>query len=194
MLKVEKVRMGESLRLNIGTAATLGVVTSVRETIAELDLRKPVVAETGRSCRDKQEDSGALASHRVGADKVRAGPREGSSSTAASSSPVMEHPTLLAEPTSWDDIVGRLRAGGRSGPVYQELERLADRRAVARSAALAIDLAEWRVLRSMVRRRGKLQTVRGVPSGRCEEEADRRRARSPTPWMRGRWWPPSTLV
>ena len=47
LLKVEKVRMGESLRLNIGTAATLGTVTSVRETIAELDLRKPVVAEPG---------------------------------------------------------------------------------------------------------------------------------------------------
>jgi translation initiation factor 2 subunit 3 len=47
MLKVEKVRVGESLRLNIGTAATLGTVTSARESIAEVDLRKPVVAEKG---------------------------------------------------------------------------------------------------------------------------------------------------
>ncbi len=47
MLKVEKVRPGESLRLNIGTAATLGTVTSARESIAEVDLRKPVVAEKG---------------------------------------------------------------------------------------------------------------------------------------------------
>jgi translation initiation factor 2 subunit 3 len=47
LLKVEKVRMGESLRLNIGTAATLGSVTSVRESVAELDIRKPVVAEPG---------------------------------------------------------------------------------------------------------------------------------------------------
>lgn len=47
MLKVEKVRAGESLRLNIGTAATLGTVTSARDTVAELDLRKPVVAEKG---------------------------------------------------------------------------------------------------------------------------------------------------
>jgi translation initiation factor 2 subunit 3 len=39
--------MGESLRLNIGTAATLGSVTSVRDVVAELDLRKPVVAEPG---------------------------------------------------------------------------------------------------------------------------------------------------
>jgi translation initiation factor 2 subunit 3 len=47
MLKVEKVRLGESLRLNIGTAATLGTVTSARDTVAEIDLRKPVVAEKG---------------------------------------------------------------------------------------------------------------------------------------------------
>jgi len=47
MLKVDKVRVGESLRLNIGTAATLGNVTSARENVAELDLRKPVVAEKG---------------------------------------------------------------------------------------------------------------------------------------------------
>ena len=47
MLKVEKVRVGETLRLNIGTAATLGTVTSARESIAEVDLRKPVVAEKG---------------------------------------------------------------------------------------------------------------------------------------------------
>ncbi|MDG6925579.1 MAG: translation initiation factor IF-2 subunit gamma [Nitrososphaerota archaeon] len=47
MLKVDKVRVGESLRLNIGTAATLGTVTSARDTVAEVDLRKPVVAEKG---------------------------------------------------------------------------------------------------------------------------------------------------
>jgi translation initiation factor 2 subunit 3 len=47
LLKVERVRMGEALRLNVGTAATLGAVTSVREGVAELDLRKPVVAEPG---------------------------------------------------------------------------------------------------------------------------------------------------
>jgi translation initiation factor 2 subunit 3 len=47
MLRVEKVKPGESLRLNIGTAATLGTVTSARDTVAEMDLRKPVVAEKG---------------------------------------------------------------------------------------------------------------------------------------------------
>jgi len=47
MLKVEKVRLGEQLRLNIGTAATLGTVTSARDIVAEMDLRKPVVAEKG---------------------------------------------------------------------------------------------------------------------------------------------------
>ena len=39
------MKTAESLRLNIGTAATLGSVTSVRDAVAELDLRKPVVAE-----------------------------------------------------------------------------------------------------------------------------------------------------
>ena len=47
MLKVDKVKPGESLRLNIGTAATLGTVTSARDSVAEMDLRKPVVAEKG---------------------------------------------------------------------------------------------------------------------------------------------------
>jgi len=47
LLKVDKVRMGESLRLNIGTAATLGTVTSVREAVAELDLKRPVVVVPG---------------------------------------------------------------------------------------------------------------------------------------------------
>jgi len=47
MLKVEKVRMGESLRLNVGTAASLGNVTSVRDSVVEIDLRKPVVVEQG---------------------------------------------------------------------------------------------------------------------------------------------------
>jgi translation initiation factor 2 subunit 3 len=45
MVKVEKVRKDELLRLNIGTASVLGTVTSVRDTTAELDLRKPVAAE-----------------------------------------------------------------------------------------------------------------------------------------------------
>jgi translation initiation factor 2 subunit 3 len=45
--KVDKVRTGEALRLNVGTAATLGNVTSVRENVAELELRKPIVVEPG---------------------------------------------------------------------------------------------------------------------------------------------------
>lgn len=45
LMKVEKVKTGETLRLNIQTAATLGTVTSVRDSVVELDIRKPVVAE-----------------------------------------------------------------------------------------------------------------------------------------------------
>jgi translation initiation factor 2 subunit 3 len=47
LIKVDKVRATETLRLNIGTASTLGTVTSARDIVAELDLKKPVVAEEG---------------------------------------------------------------------------------------------------------------------------------------------------
>ncbi|MDG6979244.1 MAG: translation initiation factor IF-2 subunit gamma [Nitrososphaerota archaeon] len=47
LIKVEKLRPTETLRLNIGTASTLGTVTSARESVAELDLKKPVVTEAG---------------------------------------------------------------------------------------------------------------------------------------------------
>ena len=47
LVKVDKVKATETLRLNIGTASTLGTVTSARDMVAELDLKKPVVAETG---------------------------------------------------------------------------------------------------------------------------------------------------
>ena len=45
LIKVDKVRATETLRLNVGTASTLGTVTSARETAAELDVKKPVVVE-----------------------------------------------------------------------------------------------------------------------------------------------------
>jgi translation initiation factor 2 subunit 3 len=45
-VRVEKVRPSEILRVNIGTASTLSTVTSARESIAEMDLRKPVSAES----------------------------------------------------------------------------------------------------------------------------------------------------
>jgi len=47
LIKVDKIKAGETLRLNIGTASTLGTVTSARETVAELDLKKPVAVEDG---------------------------------------------------------------------------------------------------------------------------------------------------
>ena len=116
MLKVDKVRTGESLRLNIGTAATLGTVTSVRDIVAEMDLRKPVVVEQGVARGDKQEDSGALASNRLGPHKV-ARPRKvlfDSSFLIA----VMEHPTTWRE-----DIIEKLGSFEPVviAPVYDEL-------------------------------------------------------------------------
>ena len=47
MVKVERVRAGESLRLNVGTASTLASVTSARDSVAEMDLKKPVSVEEG---------------------------------------------------------------------------------------------------------------------------------------------------
>ncbi len=47
MVKVERVRAGESLRVNLGTASTLTSVTSARDSVAEMDLKKPVSVEEG---------------------------------------------------------------------------------------------------------------------------------------------------
>lgn len=47
LLKVEKVRMGETLLLDVGTTITVGTVTAVKETTATLRLGRPVCAEAG---------------------------------------------------------------------------------------------------------------------------------------------------
>ncbi len=46
-IKVEKIKMNEPLMLVIGTAVTLGTVTSVRDDIVEVKLKRPVCAESG---------------------------------------------------------------------------------------------------------------------------------------------------
>jgi translation initiation factor 2 subunit 3 len=46
-VKVEKVRVGEQLRLNVGTGSTVAQVTSARDSRVELDLKKPVCVEPG---------------------------------------------------------------------------------------------------------------------------------------------------
>jgi translation initiation factor 2 subunit 3 len=47
LVKVEKVKPGESLRLNLGTAFSQVVVTSARGDVVEVDLKKPVSVESG---------------------------------------------------------------------------------------------------------------------------------------------------
>ena len=42
LVKVDPIKIKESLRLNIGTAATLGTVTHVKDHVVEIKLRKPV--------------------------------------------------------------------------------------------------------------------------------------------------------
>jgi len=46
-VKVEKVKPGENLRLNIGTASSPAVVTSARTDMIEVDLKRPVTIEAG---------------------------------------------------------------------------------------------------------------------------------------------------
>jgi translation initiation factor 2 subunit 3 len=41
----ERIRMNEALVLNVGTSVTSGVVTSVRDDLVEISLRRPVSAE-----------------------------------------------------------------------------------------------------------------------------------------------------
>src|SRR5487761_365815 len=47
LVKVEKIRMQEILRLNIGTGVTVGIVTSARDSIIDAKLKKPVCASKG---------------------------------------------------------------------------------------------------------------------------------------------------
>jgi translation initiation factor 2 subunit 3 len=47
LVKVDKVKLSETIRLNLGTASTLAVATSVRGSVIEADLKKPVAVETG---------------------------------------------------------------------------------------------------------------------------------------------------
>jgi translation initiation factor 2 subunit 3 len=47
LVKVDKVKLGESVRLNLGTSSAQAVVTSARGDVVEVDLKKPVAAEEG---------------------------------------------------------------------------------------------------------------------------------------------------
>jgi translation initiation factor 2 subunit 3 len=47
LVKVEKIRMSEILRLNVGTGVTVGVVSSSRDSIADCKLKKPICAAKG---------------------------------------------------------------------------------------------------------------------------------------------------
>ncbi len=47
-LQVEGIKTSEPLMISVGTATTVGVVTSARESLADMTLKIPVVAETGQ--------------------------------------------------------------------------------------------------------------------------------------------------
>jgi translation initiation factor 2 subunit 3 len=47
-LQVEGIKTSEPLMISVGTATTVGVVTSARESIADMTLKIPVVAEAGQ--------------------------------------------------------------------------------------------------------------------------------------------------
>ena len=46
-LRVEKIKMNEPLMLSVGTSTTLGIVTSARDDVVEVKLKRPVCAEKG---------------------------------------------------------------------------------------------------------------------------------------------------
>ena len=45
LIKVDKIKKGEALRLNVGTAVTLGTVSSVKDDVIEVKLRRKVSAD-----------------------------------------------------------------------------------------------------------------------------------------------------
>jgi translation initiation factor 2 subunit 3 len=45
VVPVERIRSNEALVLNVGTTVTSGIVTSARENLADISLKKPVCAE-----------------------------------------------------------------------------------------------------------------------------------------------------
>jgi translation initiation factor 2 subunit 3 len=47
-LSVERIKTSEPLMISVGTATTVGVVTSARESLADMTLKIPVVAEAGQ--------------------------------------------------------------------------------------------------------------------------------------------------
>jgi translation initiation factor 2 subunit 3 len=47
LVKVDKIRMSEILRLNVGTGVTVGIVSSVRDLIVDCKLKKPICAAKG---------------------------------------------------------------------------------------------------------------------------------------------------
>ncbi|MEM1798280.1 MAG: hypothetical protein QXX87_03565, partial [Candidatus Jordarchaeales archaeon] len=48
LAKVENVHVNESLMLNVGSAVTVGTISSVRGDEVEIKLRRPVCAEDGQ--------------------------------------------------------------------------------------------------------------------------------------------------
>src|SRR2546425_12234870 len=63
-LKVEGIKTSEPLMVSVGTATTVGVVTSARENRADMALKIPVVAEPGQR---------VAVSRRIGGKRRRAG-------------------------------------------------------------------------------------------------------------------------
>ncbi len=45
--EIGEIKTSEPLMINVGTATTVGVVTSARKNIAEVKLKRPVCAEIG---------------------------------------------------------------------------------------------------------------------------------------------------
>jgi translation initiation factor 2 subunit 3 len=69
LVKVEKIAVKESLVLNLGTTVTAGVVTSVKDDLVSVSLRRPVCAEEGMQVAISRRISGRW--RLIGYGKVR---------------------------------------------------------------------------------------------------------------------------
>ena len=65
-LKVEGIKTSEPLMVSVGTATTVGVVTSARENRADMALKIPVVAEPGQRVAVSRRIGGKCRAARAG--------------------------------------------------------------------------------------------------------------------------------
>src|SRR5256885_5556614 len=86
-LPVEGIKTSEPLMVSVGTATTVGVVTSARENRADMALKIPVVAELGQRVAVSRRIGGKLRLFPSPADQGENPPPAGASGSPVSAAP-----------------------------------------------------------------------------------------------------------